>query len=452
MKHSIRMTLLAFACALCLTMGALPAQASGAIGTGAYYMGPQNDPSSPEYTGGGIGTGAVYDPAKDMTQTGSYNSYYYNNYYAPVVYDYALVDGTNSLNLRSGPGTEYAWLGSLKRGQWVGITGETGNWYSVYLPDSGLYGYMSRNFLKRADSVSGGNSTTGVVTNPKATSFLNLRQYPSYDAPVLGIYYNGTVFRLLSSSNGWYQVETDGKVGYFRQEYVTINGVGPSESAYVSTPNGGKVNLRNAPSYSGSSVVAQFANGSPVSVLLRGSSSSASGFWKVSINGVVGYVDSAFLKLGTSTGGVSVPSTPNVSRPDTKGYAIVNNPKATQYLNLRSQPSTSAKVIAQYKNGIRFEVIAQGETWCKVYGSASGNIGYLMTKYVKLYNLPSAATKTVTNGNSYVNLRSAPSKQTGAVYMRVNSGTVVTVLTPGDEWTQVRCGNTVGYMMTSFLK
>ena len=94
MKHSIRMTLLAFACALCLTMGALPAQASGAIGTGAYYMGPQNDPSSPEYTGGGIGTGAVYDPAKDMTQTGSYNSYYYNNYYAPVVYDYALVDGT----------------------------------------------------------------------------------------------------------------------------------------------------------------------------------------------------------------------------------------------------------------------------------------------------------------------------------------------------------------------
>ncbi|MBQ6804691.1 MAG: SH3 domain-containing protein, partial [Clostridia bacterium] len=49
-------------------------------------------------------------------------------------------------------------------------------------------------------------------------------------------------------------------------------------------------------------------------------------------------------------------------------------------------------------------------------------------------------------------LRSAPSKETGAVYQRVYSGATVTVLTPGDEWTQVRYGNTVGYMMTWFLK
>ena len=125
---------------------------------------------------------------------------------------------------------------------------------------------------------------------------------------------------------------------------------------------------------------------------------------------------------------------------------------ATAYLNLRAQPSTAAKVIAQYRNGVRFEVIAQGVSWTKVYGSATGNIGYFMTKYLSLRGLPATPTKTIQNGNTYVNLRSAPSKQTGVVYQRLYSGTSVIVLTPGDEWTQVRCGNTTGYVMTCFLK
>ena len=56
------------------------------------------------------------------------------------------------------------------------------------------------------------------------------------------------------------------------------------------------------------------------------------------------------------------------------------------------------------------------------------------------------------NGNSYVNLRSSPNKTAGNVYTKVPSGATVTVLIPGDEWTKVRYGGTVGYMMTSFLK
>ena len=416
MKRNLLKTTLALLCTLCLTLGAAPAYASWTIGTGAVY------------------TGTTSAPASGNVQ------------------DYAIVHGTASLNLRDGPGTEYNWLGSSPEGTWVAVLGESGNWYYVYALEIQRYGYMSKNFLKRSGSSTVDGGTVGVVNNPVATQFLNLRQYPSYSAPVLGIYYNGAVFRLLSSSNGWYQVQIDGQIGYFRQEYVLINGTAggaSGEIAYVKTPNGGKLNLRSAPTYTGSSVISQFANGSQVTVLLRSTASTASSFWKVSINGVTGYVDSSFLTMngsGGNTGG-------NTGvRPQTKGYAIVNNPRATQYLNLRSQPSTSAKVIAQYRNGIRFEVIEQGETWCKVYGSASGNIGYLMTKYLTLYGLPTTPTKTVQNGNTYVNLRSAPSKQSGNVYQRVYSGSTVTVLTPGDEWTQVRFGGITGYMMSCFLK
>lgn len=360
--------------------------------------------------------------------------------------DYAVVSGTASLNLRQGPAASYQWLGSAKEGDWVMLLAESGNWYYVTIAESGLSGYMSKNYLKTSGNAQSGGSV-GVVNNPKPTQFLNLRQYPSYSAPVLGIYYNGASFAVLSSSEGWYQVlMSDGKTGYFRQEFVSVNAMAGSETAYIHTLNGGKLNLRSTPSYKGSSILGQFANGRQVNVLLKGNV-----FWKVSIDGMVGYMDSAYLTASSSTP-VYPPQTPAPEKPETKGYAIVNNPKPTQFLNLREQPANTAKIIAQYKNGVRFEVIEQGETWCKVYGSATGNIGYMMTKYLTLYGLPALPTKTVQNGNSYVNLRSAPSKQTGAVYQQVYSGAVVTVLIPGEEWTKVRYGATEGYMMTWFLK
>ncbi len=363
-------------------------------------------------------------------------------------YDYAVVSGTSALNLRSGPSAQDSWLGSAPEGSWVGLVGEINNWYSVYVPSLDRTGFMSKTYLKTS---SGGGGNSGIVHNPNPSSFLNLRQYPSYDAPVLGIYYNGAAFSVLSYNSGWYQVDIQGVVGYFREEFVIITGSSGGSIAYIRTGNGGKLNLRSAPTYSGSSIIGQYPNGTQVSVLLKGRKENGSTFYKVSIMGTVGYVDASFLS-NTPEGGSQPPYNPGGNTPVTHGTAIVNNPKSTQYLNMRALPSTSAKVIAQYKNGIRFEVIEPGEKWCKVYGSASGNIGYMMTKYLKLVGVSAHPTKTVQNGNTYVNLRSAPSKTSGTVYQKVYSGAAVTVLTPGDQWTQVRYGNVTGYMMTQFLK
>ena len=159
------------------------------------------------------------------------------------VFDFALVSGTDKLNLRTGPGTEYQWIGAVNEGGWVGIVGENNGWYRVYVAETNQYGYMSKNFLKRAGNITPPGSNTGVVSNPKPTQFLNLRAYPSYDAQVLGIYYNGAAFTLLSSTpDGWYQVLINGQVGYFRSEYVRLTGSdGTGETAIVRSGNGGKV-------------------------------------------------------------------------------------------------------------------------------------------------------------------------------------------------------------------
>lgn len=374
------------------------------------------------------------------------------------IYDYAMVTGSATLNLRSGPGTQYEWLDRAQEGDWIGIRGESGNWYAVYMLSNGKTGYMSKNYLKRsADAVPSSVPaiSTGVVNNPRPTSYLNLRQYPSLAAPVLGIFYNGAAFTVLSiSADGWVQVSIHGMMGYFRQEYVRLNSnpaSGGSRLVYVHSPNGGKVNLRDAPTYMGSTIIGQYANGTAGSLILGERQNT---FWKVSVNGTVGYMDAAFLSL-TPVSGASIPSgggSGGSPRPATHGTAVVNNPRATQVLNLREQPSTSARVIAQYRNGIRFEIIEPGEKWTKVYGAATGNIGYFMTRYLTLTGVSASPTKQVQNNGSYVNLRSAPNTQSSTVYSQVPSGATVTVLAPGDTWTQVRYNGTEGYMMTAFLR
>ena len=360
--------------------------------------------------------------------------------------DFAVISGTSSLNLREGPGYDYEVTASAARGDWVDVTGESGAWYAVTLVKTGKTGYMDANYLSFGSSGSStGSSTTGVVSNPKASSFLNLREYPSYTANVLGIYYNGAECTILSSYNGWYEVSIDGQVGYFRYEYIKVKGA--TGTATVLSSNGKTVNLREGPS-TAYGVLERVPSGRAATVLLKGNN-----FWKISVNGTTGYMSSGFLSTsGSASGDSSSGDSSSGVKPATSGYVIVSNADSNKLLNLRAQPSSAAKILAQYKNGTRFEVVAQGETWCKVYGSASGRTGYMMTKYLTLYGLPGTPVKTVKNGNSYVNLRSAPSKSTGSVLTRVNSGATVTVLTPGDEWTQVRYGTTTGYMMTYFLK
>ncbi|MBR6524334.1 MAG: SH3 domain-containing protein [Clostridia bacterium] len=357
--------------------------------------------------------------------------------------EYAVVSGSATLNLRAQPSASSQWLGRAFEGDWVQIlTHEDNGWHYCRVVETGAYGYMAGNYLTTASENSVGS--TGVVKNPVASQFLNLRQYPSYSADVMGIYYNGAKFSVLGYENGWYQVRTSsGQTGYFRKEFVQVTGSVSSGNAVVRTGNSGKLNLRNAPSKQGG-IMAQYVNCTQVQVLLKGSK-----FWQVKVGNTVGYMDPAFLSTGSASSAHSAPSQPV---PETRGYCIVNNPRATQFLNLRQQPSTTSKVLATYKNGIRLEIIEQGEKWCKVYGKATGNIGYVMTEYVTLYGVPSTPVKTVQNGNTFVNLRSAPSKVNGAVYEKLYSGNQVIVLTPGDEWTQVRYGNTVGYMMSNFLK
>lgn len=354
---------------------------------------------------------------------------------------YGVTYRSDTVNLRQQP-TQYSnRLGSYARGSWMAISGESGNWYYVTAPD-GKTGYMSKNYV---EVIQDSYATVGLVTNSKPTAFLNLRERPSYSAKVLGIYYNGVPFTPLSYSGGWYKVRVSDREGYFREEFVTQRYMAYSEEiATVVTPNKSGVNLRTGPGM-GYPSIKQYPGGTYVMVLQKGVD-----WWRVSVDGCVGYMNTRFLQEGVldpfnSTGDGGQDAVVN-------GYAIVTNLSQTQLLNLRESPSTTSRVLGQYPNGTRLTVLFQGMQWCKVM-NASEVVGYMMTDYLTLHRLPDVPKMTVNHPQkTFVNLRSAPSMTTSRVLARVPHGASVIVLTPEDGWIKVRYNGQTGYIVSYFLQ
>lgn len=263
---------------------------------------------------------------------------------------------------------------------------------------------------------------------------LNLRQSASLTAKVLGQYPTGTLVEIVKAGNEWHQVNVNGKPGFMQAKY--LNTAEKPVTATVRTNTGIGLNLREEPRMSGK-LITSFKPGTKVTVTQRGS------IWsRVNVEGVEGFMATEYLTFGSSNTAV------------TGKKAVVNNPKATQVLNLRQTASLDAKVLGSYRNGTQVTVLKEGDTWCKV--QVDGQIGYMMTKYLKFTGesgtqAPYTATTFNVNGGSYVNFRKAPSL-TASVISRVPVKTAVTVIEHGTDWCKVTIDGVTGYMSTWFLK
>lgn len=360
--------------------------------------------------------------------------------------EFGVIYRTDSLNLRSQGSSSSQWLGSYTRGTWVEIIGSQNNFYRVYTPD-GRTGYMSKNYIDTGDTY----AWTAEVDNSAGGAFLNFREQPSYNARVLGIFYNGVPLLVNSANNGWYCVTLNGQTGYVRAEFVNDHGrryPGSSTVATIKTPNNTAMNLRSGPGMQ-YEVIRQFSGDSYVMILAEGS-----GWSYVNADGYLGYMSNDFLQEGlcaahdlAAAGGSSSSSSGGTP------YALVSNPRATQALNLRRYASTASEVLDKLYNGDRLWVDEQGTEWCAVTDQSTGISGYVMSEFVTLYNLPSTPTRRVVHpSGSYVNLRSAPDMTQSNIRVRVPAGSTVTILTPGPDWCKVKYNGYTGYMMAYFLE
>ena len=344
------------------------------------------------------------------------------------------------------------------------------------------------------DGIAGNNTLTllyqltsggGTDTSVSATVYcenggkLNLRSGAGSSYKVLVQIPNGTVLTVTDKGDKWCAVSWNGYHGYVMTSFLrfSVTPVGPTPVpaptdnyfAVVYCADGGRLNLR-ASAGSSAKVLERIPNGTLLTV-----SDYDSKWCRTEYNGVSGYVMSSFLqKISPIVTATLAPATATPSpapyvtaTPSYAGIAMVSTENGGK-LNLRASASATAKVLAQIPNGSTLYLTSVGTTWCTVnYGSQSG---YVMTKFLAF--LTPTAVPTAVPTISPVNPTPVPTGTTAMVYcsnggklnLRAGAGSsysvlyqipnksLVTVLSRGSEWSQIRYGDYIGYVMSSFLR
>ncbi len=273
---------------------------------------------------------------------------------------------TDSLNLRSGPGTSYSVIGRMTLNQVVQVLeGPNGVWYRVNA--NGVTGWASGDYLTvTPDSSTPSTGTTAKVT----TGVLNLRSGPATTYSILGTMSLNTVLPVLEGpSGGWYKVNFNSTQGWASGDYLTItpgSSGTPSTGSGTGTVNVARLNMRSGPGTS-YGVLKVLSQGEVVTIR-----SGPSGGWaEIDSGGTTGWVFAEYLNIsgnqGTSTSTATVDAA---------------------VLNLRSSASTSSAVKTQMLYGETVEIANRSGDWYQV--SYHGTPGYASGQYLK-FGGPSAS-------------------------------------------------------------
>ena len=391
----------------------------------------------------------------------------------------AIVTGSE-VNVRSGPGSDYAILGSYKRGASVEVVGRgDGTWYLVDY--NGTVGYMFADYLSlQSDSgsivISGdagqptsgsagsaviytGSQTVYEQTNGEITGmYVRFRSGPSGDSAILGEYNKGKAVTILGTEGDWTLCLIDGEYGYIYSQYVRAYAVStapspaptPTPTPVVSTP--------------GIEVGQSGGTGAMTPI----------------------YGDSIVIESSSNPPATAVTPTPNIvlvtptPAPAVGGTSLSGTPGtiAGDYVRFRRGPGTDYSIIRSYDHGQALTVLAVEGEW--TYCSIEGETGYVFSQYVKTSSASSPAAPVSGSGQTVVDpsgsgqaAAEAPVSGSAAGspgYIKGNNvrfrsgpdlsadiigelyyGNVVTITGSDGTWTSIVCEGRSGYVFSQYV-
>ncbi|VEF49628.1 cell wall hydrolase/autolysin [Bacillus freudenreichii] len=308
----------------------------------------------------------------------------------------------SSLNVRTGDGTNYPTIGSLKKNEQINVTGVTSKkWYQFSY--KGKTGYVSGAYLKvkpatpkpaptqqsnqiKVTKTSGAYIVTANSLNVRTG---NTTKYSSLGS----LKKNNQVNVTGKTSNNWYQIKFKGKTGYVSGAYLRAKPVAAkpapktaskpaakpkSAPAKVSKVSGtyivtaSSLNVRSGNSTKHSSLGSLQKN-NQVSVMGKTSNN----WYQIKYKGKTGYVSGAYLKVKTVQAAKPKPkSTVKVAK--TKGTYRVTASK----LNVRSGNTASHSKIGSLSRGKKVTVTGKTPNgWYRI--SHLGKVGYVSGQYLK---------------------------------------------------------------------
>ncbi len=211
------------------------------------------------------------------------------------------------LNVRSGPSTSHSKIGTLKKGDKVGVISESNGWSKIKY--NGKVAYVSSTYLSKE------STTPEVPSNPgesiKETKvvnyeFLNVRSGPSTSHSKIGTLKKGDKVGVISESNGWSKIKYNGNVAYVSSSYLSSESTTPEvpsnpDNHTVKVVNYDFLNVRSGPSTSHSKI-GVLSKGDEVKV-----KEESNGWSKIDYRGSNAYVSSMYLSNIGSSGGSETP-------------------------------------------------------------------------------------------------------------------------------------------------
>ncbi|PEK99730.1 hypothetical protein CN601_22945 [Bacillus sp. AFS017336] len=221
----------------------------------------------------------------------------------------------NGVRIRSGAGTSYQILGSVNKGQSIEVISYSNGWYKVKV--NGITGYMSATYVEKVTESN--SSTNQVVTSGNYISTGNgvrIRSGAGTNYQIIGSVNKNQKLDVISSSNGWYKVKVNGLTGYMSASYVakvTESNSNTDSNPVVSTGNyitTGSVNIRSGAGTS-YQILGSVNKNQKLDVI-----SSVSGWYKVKVNGLTGYISASYVAKATNSSSNSNNSQQNNTQPD----------------------------------------------------------------------------------------------------------------------------------------
>ncbi|PFJ17963.1 peptidase M24 [Bacillus cereus] len=216
---------------------------------------------------------------------------------------------------------------------------------------------MGETNVQKANAEQLSNVKTGYVKVDQVT----LHKEANTNSTSLDTIRFNTKVNILETTNDWYKVSVNNKVGYVQKDAILLKNKLQSNNQYIVNANA--LNVRSEPNLE-SSILDVLPNGKFVTV------EGEQGEWyKISHNGQTGYVQKTFVS--------------NSSQPLVKGITVQNNTKytvATPKLNVRSNASTSSALLGSLQNGTQVQVVETVGTWYKIrFGTG---YGYIAKHYI----------------------------------------------------------------------